>query len=100
MAQSKFEAMLMPPDVPSPTNEAERLADLSLAFTYGLSAGVLRPNYAERLLKNLAIQDHQVWGAILKGAGRRDMSLNEIAENQLADYRDMAKMVEDSLPLD
>lgn len=100
MAQSKFDEMLMPKDVPFPTNEAERLADLSLAFTYGLSAGVLNPRYAERLLKNLAMKDHQVFEAILKGAGRRDISLKEVAENQLADYKDMAKMVEESLPLD
>ena len=100
MAQSKYKEMLMPADATFPANRVELLADLSLAFTYGLSAGVLNPRYAERLLKCLSIKDHQVWELIMKGAGRRDISLKEVAENQLADYRDMAKMVEESLPLD
>lgn len=100
MARSKLEEILMPPGVSFPADETELLADLGLVFTYGLSTGVLRPEYGKRLLKSLALRDYWLWELLLKAARRRDITVTEIAKREWREFEEMARNVEEALPLD
>jgi len=99
MSRAKFEEILMPPDVSFPSNETELLSDLSLVFIYGLSTGVFKPRYGERLLRTLALRHYWFYELISKGARRRSRSPAEVAEREWAEFKEMARRVEESLPL-
>jgi len=100
MARSKFEEILMPPGVSFPANETELLADLGLVFTYGLSTGVLRPRYGKRLLRSLALRHYWFYKLLAKAARRRSISPTEVGERELGEFEEMARRVEETLPLD
>ena len=100
MVLSKFQELLMPPEVSFPADETELFADLSLVFSYGLSVGVIKPEYGKRLLRSLAVKDSWLWDLLAKAAGHRDLTLTDILNREWGEFEEMANAVEESLPLD
>jgi len=100
MDKSKFEEMLMPPDVSFPADEQELLSDLTLVFIYGLSTGVCRRQYGERLLRSLALRHYWLWELLQKAGNRRVKSPAEVGQAEWAEFENMARNVEEALPLD
>ena len=98
--KSTFEEVLMPSGVSFPSNETELLSDLTLAFIYGLSTGICRPQYGGRLLRSLALKHYWLWELLRKAGGRREKPLTEVAQAEWAEFENMARNIEESLPLD
>jgi len=100
VGKSKFEEVLMPSGVSFPADEQELLADLTLAFTYGLSTGICRPEYGERLLRYFALKGFWFMELLTKAAGRNLASPVELAEAEWGDFQTMARNMQEALPLD